>query len=128
MILLSLNIRGVGGPLKFPSMRRLLHNTKPCIIFLQETLVAEEKARIFMNSLCPTWMNNVVSSVGKSCGILVAWDPNVFDLKPYMCVGGILLTGSYIPDKRKLCLLNVYGPCIGRRQFWEQVEAKGLLA
>jgi hypothetical protein len=53
MILLSLNIRGVGGPLKFPSMRRLILNTKPSIIFLQETLVAEDKARIFMNSLCP---------------------------------------------------------------------------
>jgi exonuclease III len=53
MILLSLNIRGVGGPLKFPSMRRLIDTTKPDLIFLQETLVDEEKARKFMFSLCP---------------------------------------------------------------------------
>jgi exonuclease III len=50
MILLSLNIRGVGGSLKFPSLRRLLSNTKPDIIFFQETLVPEEKARKFMYS------------------------------------------------------------------------------
>jgi hypothetical protein len=128
MILLSLNIRGVGGSLKFPSMRRFFPTTKPNIIFFQETLVVEEKARKFMNSLCPTWMNSAVSSVGKSGGLLVAWNPNVFELQPYLCAGGILLTGSHIPDKRRICLLNVYGSCIGRRQFWEQVEAKGLLA
>jgi hypothetical protein len=38
------------------------------------------------------------------------------------------LTGIRLPDKRRIYFLNVYGPCIGRRQFWEKVEAKGLLA
>jgi exonuclease III len=65
MILLSFNIKGVGGPLKFSSMHRLISSSKPYIIFLQETLVVDEKARKFMNSLCPTWMNSAVSSVGK---------------------------------------------------------------
>jgi endonuclease/exonuclease/phosphatase family metal-dependent hydrolase len=127
MILLSLNIRGVGGPLKFPSMRRLLSSTKPDIIFLQETLVDEEKARKFLFSLCPTWMYSAVSSVGKSGGLLVAWNPNIVELQPYLCAGGILLTGIHIPDKRRICLINVYGPCTGRRLFWEHLEAKGLL-
>jgi exonuclease III len=49
MILLSLNIRGVGGTLKYASLRRLLNRTNPDIIFLQETLVDEKKARLFMN-------------------------------------------------------------------------------
>jgi exonuclease III len=78
MILLSLNIRGVGGPLKLPSMHRILSKTKPDIIFLQETLVAEEKARKFMNILCPNWVICAVSSIGKSCGLLVAWNPIFF--------------------------------------------------
>jgi exonuclease III len=69
MILLSLNIRGVGGTLKLPSLRRLLTNTKPDIIFFQETLVPEEKARKFLYSICPSWMISVVSSVGKSGGL-----------------------------------------------------------
>jgi exonuclease III len=69
MIFLSLNIRGVGGPLKSASMRRLLNRTNPDIIFLQETLVDEKKARSFMNSLRPAWLACVVSSVGKSGGL-----------------------------------------------------------
>jgi exonuclease III len=75
MILLSLNIRGVGGPLKTTSLRRLLSKTLPDIIFLQETLVVEEKAGLFMYSLRPEWLICDVSSVGKSGGLLVTWDP-----------------------------------------------------
>jgi exonuclease III len=45
MILLSLNIRGVGGTLKYASFRHLLDRVHPEIIFLQETLVHEQKAR-----------------------------------------------------------------------------------
>jgi exonuclease III len=50
MIFLSLNIRGVGGILKSASLRRLLRRTTPDIIFLQETMVEDTKARDFMNS------------------------------------------------------------------------------
>jgi exonuclease III len=78
MILLSLNIRGVGGPHKLPSLRRLLDINKPDIIFLQETLVDEEKARKFLFSLCPSWMVCALSSMGKSGGLLAAWNPTHF--------------------------------------------------
>jgi exonuclease III len=71
MILLSLNIRGVGGTLKTASLRRLLDRTLPDIIFLQETLVDEKRARIFINSLRPSWFVCAVNSVGKYGGLLV---------------------------------------------------------
>jgi exonuclease III len=83
MILLSLNIRGVGGLLKKASLRRLLSKTTPDIIFLQETLVSEEKTRLFVNSLRPDWMVCVVNDLGKSCRLLVPWDPKVFILTPF---------------------------------------------
>jgi hypothetical protein len=73
-------------------------------------------------------MNSAFSSVGKSGGLLVAWDLILFELKPYLCVGGILLTGSFILAKRNLTFINVYGLCSERRQFWERVDATGLLA
>jgi hypothetical protein len=98
-------------------MKRLLSTTNPDIIFLQETLVDEGKARKFILSLCPTWMYIVVSSVGKLGGLLAAWNPNIVDLQPYLCDGGILLTGFYIPRKRRISLINVYGPCSGHRFF-----------
>jgi exonuclease III len=68
MIILSLNIRGVGGPLKLASMHRLLSKTTPHVIFLQETLTTDVRARDFMFSLKPDWMSCVVSSVGNSGG------------------------------------------------------------
>jgi exonuclease III len=51
MILLSLNIRGVGGHLKAASFRRLLSHISPDIIFLQETLVDSKKGQIISKSV-----------------------------------------------------------------------------
>jgi exonuclease III len=51
MMLLSLNIRGVGGTLKTASVRRLLDNAHPDIVFLQETLVDAQRARDFLHYL-----------------------------------------------------------------------------
>jgi hypothetical protein len=58
----------------------------------------------------------------------VSWNPNIFNLQPFLSLGGILLTGIHLPDKRNLSFINSYGPCTGHMHFWEQVEAKGLLA
>jgi exonuclease III len=55
MILLTLNIRGVGGTLKLASMHRVFRKVNPDVILLQETLVDEEKARCFMVTFVPTW-------------------------------------------------------------------------
>jgi hypothetical protein len=115
MILISLNIRGVGGLLKLPTIRRLFSNNKPDIIFFQETLVSAEKARKFMCSIFPDWMTTVVSSVGTYGGLLVSWNPNIFDLQPFLSLGGILLTGIHLPDKRNLSFINSYGSCMACR-------------
>jgi hypothetical protein len=127
MILMSINIRGVGGSPKMPSLRRILSVYKLDILFLQETLVDEEKANIFLYSLYPSWMISTVSSVGSLGGLLAAWNPDVFDLQSHLCAGGILLTGIHLPDNRRISFLNAYGPYTGRRQFWELVESRGIL-
>jgi hypothetical protein len=96
MILLSLNVRGVGGPHKLSSLHNILNFTKVDIVFFQETLVDELKAYNFMCSLCPTWYICVVSAVGKSKGLLATWNPSIYNLNPFLSVGGILLTGIFI--------------------------------
>jgi hypothetical protein len=57
----------------------------------------------------------------------VAWNPDVLDLQSHLCSGGILLTGTLLPDNSRISLINTYGPCSGRRQFWETVDSRGLL-
>jgi exonuclease III len=128
MLLLSLNIRGIGGTLKAASVHRLLDQTRPDIVFLQETLVHEQKARDFMHLLRPSWVSSVVNSVGTSGGLLVTWDPNLYDLVPYLTIGGILLTGRCIINKREISLLNIYGPCTDQKQFWSSVADNGILS
>jgi hypothetical protein len=61
-------------------------------------------------------------------GLLVAWDPLLFNLVPFLTCGGILLTGSIISSKRKINFLNVYGPCMERKSFWTKLSNSGLLS
>jgi len=93
MILLSLNLRGVGGTQKSASFRHVLDTTHQNIVFLQETLVHEQKAPSFMNKFRPSWVSCVVSLVGTTGSLLVLWDPYLFNPVPYLTCGGILLTG-----------------------------------
>jgi exonuclease III len=115
MLLLSLNIRGIGGTLKAASMRRLLDHTFPDIVFLQETLSLDQKARDFLNVLRPSWVLTTVNSLGNSGGLLVTWDPNLYDLVASLTVGGILLTGRCLTTQKEIALLNVYGSCKDRK-------------
>jgi hypothetical protein len=115
MICLSLNIRGVGGSLKAASFRCCLDLTRPKIVFLQETLVNDQKARSFMIKLCPTWVTCAVSVVGSSGGLLIAWDPSLYNFYMFLTCGGILLSGNNKATKRNYNLLNIYGPCSERK-------------
>jgi len=128
MILLSLNIIGVGGPLKLASMRRILERTHPSIIFLQETLVDASAARYFMHLLNPNWMTCAASSMGNSGGLLASWDPFLFDFLLILSPGGILLFGTCFELNSFINLLNVYGPCAKCKVFWEQLDDFRLLA
>jgi endonuclease/exonuclease/phosphatase family metal-dependent hydrolase len=127
MLLLSLNLRGTGGTLKVSSVRSVLDKTHPNIFFLQETLVHSEKTRSFFHTLRPTWLSCAVNYVGTSGGLMVSWDPNYFELVPFLTCGGILLTGICLESKRQINLLNVYGPCVERKHFWEKLESSRLL-
>jgi hypothetical protein len=127
MLMLSLNIRGIGGTLKVASVHRLLDRTHPNIVFLQETLADEKKVRDFLLQFRPSWATTAVNSIGNSGGLLVSWDPNSFDLNPYLTVGGILLTCVCISSKKELTFLNVYGPCKDRKLFWSTLADSSIL-
>jgi hypothetical protein len=79
--------------------------------------VDEEKAIKFLNALCPSWNLSILSSRGKLGGILVAWNPYLLDLQPFLCTGGILLAGVHIPDNIRISFINMYGLCTRHRTF-----------
>jgi hypothetical protein len=123
-----LNIRGASGTLKAASFRLSLENTHPNLIFIQETMVHEHKARDFMIKFCPTWVSCEIIFVGSSGGLLISWDPILFNFRPFLTCGGILLSGSIIATKRNINLLNVYGLCLERKTFWTMLANSGLLS
>jgi hypothetical protein len=118
----------VGGSLKTASVRRLLDKTQLDIIVFQETLVPVQKARAFMYGLRPSWVSCAINAIRTSGGLMIAWDPGKFVLVPYLSVGGILCTGKDISNKRKFLILNTYGPCKERRNFWNALEESGILS
>jgi hypothetical protein len=122
MLLFSLNVRGIGGTLKAASFCHFMEQTKPEIVFLQKIVAPAPKARDFFLCFRPSWATCSVNSVGTSVGLLVAWDPSLFELAPFISMGGILLIGNNILDKRELSLLNVYDPCTTRKSFWNTVK------
>jgi hypothetical protein len=54
--------------------------------------------------------------------------PKLFSLNPFLSSGGIFLSGTSLLDNIKLSLLNVYGPCQERKDFWNSLDTSGLLA
>jgi hypothetical protein len=76
--------------------------------------------------LRPSWAATAVNSLGTSGGLLVAWDPNFFDLKPFLTIGRILLIGRCVSSKKKVAFLNIYGPCKERQQLWSTFAKSGL--
>jgi hypothetical protein len=91
-------------------------------------LVNAQKERDFMHLLRPSWVSCAVNSVGTSGGLLVSWDPNLYELVPYLTIGGIMLTCRCYKDKREIALLNIYGLCMDQKLFWRSVADSGILA
>jgi hypothetical protein len=58
----------------------------------------------------------------------VAWDPSLFELRPFLSCGGLLLRGCCLATKLELALLNIYGPCSERTLFWSQLADSGILS
>lgn len=85
-------------------------------------------ARDFMYSLRPSWHSCAASSIGTSGGLLATWDPAHFSLTPMLSPGGILLTGTSLELHCSINLLNLYGPCTDRKEFWQRLDDLGILA
>jgi hypothetical protein len=80
-----------------------------------------------MNKFCPKWVSCAVSFVGASGGLLISWDPYLYNMVPYLTCGEILLTGFVISTKREINLLNIYGSCLQNNIFWNHMANSGLI-
>jgi hypothetical protein len=87
----TLNVRGVGRVIKALTLKRFLEKANPDNLFMQETMVNEDKAREVFFKLLPIWYFCGVYSIGLSGGLLTAWNPHDFDFTMFFTPAWILL-------------------------------------
>jgi hypothetical protein len=117
MIVLFLNVKGVGGDPKNLALKRLFDMIKPDLVMIQETMVLGVKAREVFSIFFPTWNFCVVDSKGFSRGLLSAWNPKKAMLNVFLNLAGILLEGFVKQINLNLNLLNCYASYAKRQRF-----------
>ena len=128
MIILYLNIRGLGGRPKTLGLRSLFDSLHPDIVLFQETMCSDLPALISFSKLLHSWEYCAVSAKGLSGGLLSAWNPLSVKCKAYHTFAGILLQAQVRGMSFPLNILNVYGPYTNRIQFWDKTLCGGLLS
>lgn len=91
MIILSLDVWGVGGNLKKNALKRLITLSRPDVILLQETMCNGEKAVEFVKLWLKDWAFCSFDSKGLSGGLLSAWSPKLKTISSSLFPSGILL-------------------------------------
>ena len=127
MLLLSLNVRGLGGKTKQCSLRSLFLSIRPGMILLQETMCNTYPALHAFSKLLPNWEFYAISASGLSGGLLTAWNPHRVRCRAFETVAGILVRANFHDMNTPLDILNCYGPYRDRDLFWDKVLRGGLL-
>ena len=70
-----------------------LDKMKTCVILLQETMTNAGSACEYFLKLKPAWRVSSWYSNGLSGGTLVAWNPQVTDLKAFITTASIMVEG-----------------------------------
>ena len=110
MIILSLNVRGLGGRPKSFGLRSLIKALHPDLILLQETMCSDLPALLSFSKILPSWEYCAISARGLSGGLLSAWNPLIVKCRAYHTFAGILLQAHFRGLSNPIHVLNVYGP------------------
>ena len=93
MILVSLNVQGLGNESKRATLKHFLGSLKPGILLLQETMTDGDSSCDYFFKFKPYWFVSVGDSNGLSGGTLVAQNPPVENLSSYITLSGIMVEG-----------------------------------
>ena len=98
------------------------------IIFLQETLFKADSATSILDAWLPGWSFTAIDVSGRSGGIAIGFKNNTIHLKNIWGGGGFLGADIYSKEmEENLKIINVYGPCLNRELFWQNLLGSPLL-
>ena len=127
MLILSLNVRGLGGKTKLCSLHSLFFAIRLDMILLQETMCISYPALHEFSKLFPNWEFCATSAFGLLGGPLTAWDPHKVRCWDFETAAGILVKAIFYSMNDPFDILNCYGPYLDQVFFWERVLRGGLL-
>ena len=117
MLILSLNVRGLGGKTKLYSLRSLFLFVCPDMILLQETMCSSFPTLHAFSNLLSSWELCAISASSLSGGLLTAWDPHRVRCHAFATVAGILVKVVFRGMHAPLDILNCYSPYRDRDIF-----------
>ena len=126
MIIVNLNIRGLGGGTKARYMRHVIGREEADFVCIQETKSKElSDARCFV-----IWGDNNVGWIHNkgdegSGSLLSMWHKNVFEYESHvMGTGYIAVYGQHLKTSYRCVVVNVYSSCSlrGKKTLWEDIS------
>ena len=127
MMILSLNVRGLGGKTKLSRQRSLFLSLCPDMILLQETMCSTYPTLHAFSKLLPNWELCATNASRLSSVLLTAWNPGRVRCRAYETLAGILVKAKFRGMDTTLDILNCYGPYRDREFFWDRVLRGGLI-
>jgi len=117
MIFLSYNARGIGGPQKKLSLKRLLLILNPDVLLLHETMCKGEVAIKVISPWLKDWAFSAVDTDGHSGGLFTGWSPTFKALSSSSSISSISLNLKHKDVDYTFFVINIYGPYIDSIPF-----------
>ena len=77
MLILSYNVRGLGGAPKLAALSRILDLKRPKVVALQETMTEGGRAKDTLKTHLRDWEMKTLDAEGHSRGLLTTWSPAI---------------------------------------------------
>jgi hypothetical protein len=124
----SFNCRGLAGPLKKPSLKRMTLTEHLDVLLLQETLGEGVEVENRLPFLLPDWSFITFDSIGRFGGLAIGWNCRTVKVLNHWGFEfglGIIVFSKELEDP--LNIVNIYGPCHNIGLYWDTVFNKSFL-
>ena len=121
MIILSLNIMGLGSPSKMLSLDRLVERHKLDVILLDETMGAGQNMIGLIGNILKGWDFLSIYAFENYGGIIIGWKKSIIILNSYFLSSGICTIFFFQDIEKKITMVNFYGPYEARKTYWENL-------
>lgn len=119
---LSFNCRGLDSTPKKLALKRIFEVESPDIILLQETLGPAESITHALSSLSARWNFLASDALGRSGGLVIGYNPKSIKLDSSWGGHGFMGAAIFSIDLGlTLRIINIYGPCHQRENFWSHL-------